>query len=361
MSTRASDDHSPAAFGRIAIIGAGAWGTALALAALRAGRQVVLWAREAAVLESVARDRTNPFMAGITLPPAVAVTGALEQALAGADLVLLTTPSQHLRAMAGQCEGLLAPGVPVVICAKGVEAETGLLMSEVVAAAMPGRPQAVLSGPTFAAEVARDLPTAVTVAAAGGTFDSSHLAARVAVTFATTRFRPYLADDVIGVEIGGAVKNVIAIACGIAQGRALGSNARATLITRGLAELTRLAVALGARADTLSGLAGVGDLVLTCSSEQSRNFSYGKALGEGRNPRLDEGGPVVEGAVNAASVVALAGRLGIDMPICEAVDSVLRGASLDRVMMGLMTSGLRPEPLAAEDQVRIPHPASRED
>lgn len=357
--TRAGDDQSPAPFGRIAIIGAGAWGTALAMAAVRAGRSAILWAREAAVIESVARDRTNPFMAGVTLPTEITVTGSLEEALAGADLVLLTTPSQHLRAMAVQCESLLMADIPVAICAKGVEADSGLLMSEVIAQAMPGRPQAVISGPTFAAEVARDLPTAVTVAAAG-TFDSHHLAARIAVTFATTRFRPYLADDVVGVEIGGAVKNVIAIACGIAQGRALGSNARATLITRGLAELTRLAVALGARADTLSGLAGVGDLVLTCSSEQSRNFSYGKALGEGLNPRLDAGGPVVEGAVNAASVVALAARLGVDMPICEAVDAVLRGASLDRVMMGLMTSGLRPEPLAAEDQMRIPHPAARD-
>lgn len=358
MSTRSSEAQSPAAFERVAIVGAGAWGTALALAALRAGRRAALWAREAAVIEQVARDRTNPFMAGVTLPAELAVTGSLEAALAEAEVVLLTAPSQHLRAMARRCEALLPPGLPVVICSKGVEADSGLLMSEVVAAEMPGRPQAVLSGPTFAAEVARNLPTAVTIAAEGGTFDASHLAARVAVTFASATFRPYLADDVIGVEIGGAVKNVVAIACGIAQGRQLGSNARATLITRGLAELTRLAVALGARPDTLSGLAGVGDLVLTCSSEQSRNFSYGKALGEGLNPRMDEGGPVVEGAVNAAAVVALADRLGVDMPICRAVAAVLAGAPLDKVMAGLMTSGLRPEGLAAEDQMRIPHPAA---
>lgn len=349
----------PAAFDRIAIIGAGAWGTALALTAHRAGRGVTLWAREPQVLEAVAATRRNPFLpVPVDLPSAIVVSGDLDAVVNGADLVLMTTPSQHLRAMVRRCAPLMGLAVPVVICSKGVEASSGALMSDVVAEELPGHPLAVLSGPTFAAEVAQDLPTAVTIAAGGeGGFSTGHLAARVAVSFASTTFRPYLSDDVIGVEIGGAVKNVIAIACGIAAGRGLGSNARAALITRGLAELTRLGFALGARPETLSGLAGVGDLVLTCSSEQSRNFSFGKALGEGRNPQQAEDGPVVEGAVNAASVGALSRRLGIDMPICAGVEAVLGGASIDEVMAGLMISSLRPESLKAENSLRIAHPA----
>ncbi len=355
--------EATAAFSRIAVVGAGAWGTALALTAHRAGRAVALWAREAAVVEAVAASRRNPFLpVAVDLPEAITVSGDLPAVLDGADLVLLAAPSQHLRSMARQCAPLLAPGVPVVLVAKGVEAATGALMSEVAAAELPGRPIAVLSGPTFAAEVAQNLPTAVTVAAApevpGRALDAGHLAARVAVTLATASFRPYLSDDVVGVEIGGAVKNVIAIACGIAAGRKLGSNARAALITRGLAELTRLAVAVGAKPGTLRGLAGVGDLVLTCSSEQSRNFSYGKALGEGHVPEQAEGGPVVEGAVNAASVGALARRLGVAMPICTGVEAILAGGSIDQVMAAMMVAGLRPESLEDEDTLRIPHPAA---
>ncbi|PWR20077.1 NAD(P)H-dependent glycerol-3-phosphate dehydrogenase [Zavarzinia compransoris] len=359
MSAGSGTGAEPRPFERIAIVGAGAWGTALALTAHRAGRGVALWAREASVVEAVARDRRNPFLpAPVDLPAAIAVTGDLPAVVAGADLVLMVTPSQHLRRMLGEVAPLLGPAVPVVICAKGVEGETGALMSAVGAAALPGRPLAVLSGPTFATEVALDLPTAVTVAARGDHgFGPDHLAARVAVTFATRHFRPYLSDDLIGVEIGGAVKNVIAIACGIAAGKGLGSNARAALITRGLAELTRLGVAVGARSETLGGLAGVGDLVLTCSSEQSRNFSFGKALGEGRRAALTDDGPVVEGAVNAAAVVALARRLGIAMPICLGVEAILNGAAVDDIMAGLMTGDLKPEALAAEKQFQIPHPA----
>ncbi len=256
---------------------------------------------------------------------------------------------------------MLPPDTPVVICSKGIEVGSGLLMSEVVAEEMPRRRHAVLSGPTFAAEVAKALPTAVTVAASSRpslSFDPGHLAARVAVTFATPTFRPYLSDDIVGVETGGAVKNVLAIACGIASGRALGSNARAGIITRGLAEMTRLTIALGGRADTVSGLAGAGDLMLTCSSEQSRNFSFGKALGEGRQPIAEENGPVVEGKVNAGAVMTLARRLGVEMPICKAVAGILRGRSIDETMSALMTSDLHPEPLVAEDHIRIPHPAA---
>lgn len=360
-STRSCNDVRPVTFQRIAIIGAGAWGTALAVTAHRAGRHTTLWAREVPVVESIARYGRNPFLPAAKLHPSIVATNDLEVALRRADLVLLVSPSQHLRHMARKCEAALPANVPVVICSKGIESGSGLLMSEVVAEEMPDRRHAVLSGPTFAAEVAKALPTAVTVAASSGpglSFDPDHLAARAAVTFATPTFRPYLSDDVVGVETGGAVKNVLAIACGIASGRALGSNARAGIITRGLAEMTRLTVALGGRADTVSGLAGVGDLMLTCSSEQSRNFSYGKALGEGRQPATDENGPVVEGKVNASAVVALARRRGVDMPICKAVAGILRGRSIDETMSALMISDLHPEPLIAEDDIRIPHPAA---
>lgn len=357
-ATRSCNDVGPTAFETIAIIGGGAWGTALALTAHRAGRRVSLWAREASVVQAVAETRRNPFLPSAELPADLEVADDLAATLDGADLVVLVCPSQHLRATVRRVEAMTPAHVPVVICAKGVETRTGLLMSQVVAEEAPGRPQAVLSGPTFAAEVAADMPTAATVAApldADG-FDPDHLAARVAVAFATETFRPYLSDDVVGVEIGGAAKNVIAIACGVAEGLGLGSNTRAAIITRGLAEIIRLGAALGARPETLSGLAGAGDLMLTCSSEQSRNFSFGKALGQGRRPHMDENGPVVEGAVNARSVVQLAGKLGVDMPICQAVEAVLRGHSIAEAMSSLMTSDLRAEPHGLEHGARIPNP-----
>ncbi|HSK38695.1 MAG TPA: NAD(P)H-dependent glycerol-3-phosphate dehydrogenase, partial [Arenibaculum sp.] len=248
-----NDDVGPKAFSHIAVVGGGAWGTALALTAHRAGRGVRLWAREGAVVDAVARTRRNPFLPSAKLPEEIAVTDDLRRSLSGAGLVVLASPSQHLRATARNVEALLAKRVPVVICSKGVEAYTGLLMSQVVAAEMPGRPQAVLSGPTFAAEVAQDMPTAATVASPhdGRSFQPEHLAARVAVTFATPTFRPYLSDDVAGVEIGGAVKNVLAIACGVIEGLGLGQNARAALIARGYAEMLRFGAAKGARRETL--------------------------------------------------------------------------------------------------------------
>ena len=354
-----NDDVGPTAFQRVAVIGGGAWGTALALTAHRARRNVTLWARERTVVEEIARTRRNPFLPSVELPLEIVVTDDLKAALGRSQSVVLVIPSQHLRNVARRVEAMLPRGVPVVICSKGVEANTGLLMSQVVSQEMPGRPQAVLSGPTFAIEVAQNQPTAATVAAPldDDSFDPDHLAARVAVTFATPTFRPYLSDDVTGVEIGGAVKNVLAIACGIAAGRGMGSNTRAALIARGLAEIMRLGRALGARADTLSGLAGAGDLMLTCSSEQSRNFSFGKALGEGRRPSLSKDGPVVEGAVNARSVVGLAADLGVAMPICTAVEAILRGQSVDATIERLMTSDLRAEAHAHEDGRRIRNPA----
>ena len=240
---------------------------------------------------------------------------------------------------------------------QGIERDTGLLMGEVIAQVMPEREMAVLSGPTFAAEVAADMATGVTVAAAEDGFHDGHLAARVAVSLASESFRPYLSDDVRGVEIGGAAKNVIAIACGIATGLGLGSNARAMIITRGLTEITALGLAIGARLETLAGLAGAGDLMLTCSSTQSRNFSFGKALGAGEEAVRRADGPVVEGAENAASVVALARRLEVPMPVCETVLAILDGAPVAPSMKALMLADLHPEAVGAQDDWTTPHPA----
>lgn len=365
-AARPTVDTRPAVFDTIAVVGGGSWGTALALTAWRAGRRVRLWAREEHVVDAVARDRRNPFLPHADIPDDVLVTNAMEEALSGADLVVLVSPSQHLRTVARRVEPLLGADVPVVICAKGIERDTGLLMSEVIEAVMPGREMAVLSGPTFAGEVAHDMATGVTVAAAedgfrDGRFHDGHLAARVAVTFASESFRPYVSDDVRGVEIGGAAKNVIAIACGVAEGLGLGSNARAMIITRGLAEITELGLAVGARLETLLGLAGAGDLMLTCSSTQSRNFSYGKALGAGETAVRRADGPVVEGAENAQSVVALARRLGVPMPVCETVLAMLDGAPVNAAMKGLMLADLHPEAVGARDDWTTPHPARIEE
>ncbi|MDQ2102901.1 NAD(P)H-dependent glycerol-3-phosphate dehydrogenase [Azospirillum isscasi] len=329
-------------FRRIGVIGGGAWGTALALAALRAGREALLWAREPAVVESVNGARENrDYLPGVILPADLRATGDLAEA-AACDAILLVTPAQHLRTACASLAGHLRAGTPVVICAKGVELDSHALMSEAAEAALPaGTPLAVLSGPTFAAEVARGLPTAVTLACA-----DAALGARLVEALGSRTFRPYLSDDVVGSQIGGAVKNVLAIACGVVEGRRLGDNARAALITRGLAEITRLALALGGRAETLMGLSGLGDLTLTCSSLQSRNMSLGAALGAGRTLAevLAERRSVAEGVYTAAAVVGLAGRKGVDMPICGAVDAILnRGAGLDATIDGLLSRPFREE------------------
>ncbi|QCN95731.1 NAD(P)-dependent glycerol-3-phosphate dehydrogenase [Azospirillum argentinense] len=329
-------------FRRIGVIGGGAWGTALALAALRAGREALLWAREPAVVESVNAARENrDFLPGVTLPAALRATGDLAEA-AACDAILLVTPAQHLRSACAGLAAHLRPGTPLVICAKGIELDSHALMSEAAAAALPaGTPLAVLSGPTFAAEVARGLPTAVTLACA-----DAALGARLVEALGSRTFRPYLSDDVVGSQIGGAVKNVLAIACGVVEGRKLGDNARAALITRGLAEITRLALALGGRPETLMGLSGLGDLTLTCSSLQSRNMSLGAALGTGRTLAevLAERRSVAEGVYTAAAVVGLAGKKGVDMPLCAAVDAILnRGAGLDATIDGLLSRPFRGE------------------
>jgi glycerol-3-phosphate dehydrogenase (NAD(P)+) len=328
---------------RILVVGGGAWGTALALQAARAGRTATLWAREAEVVEAVNGRAENPaFLPGVRLDPPIRATGDLRSAAADADAVLLVVPAQFLRAVAAEMAPALPPGVPVALCAKGIEAGTGKMMTQVAAEALPaGTPLAVLSGPTFAAEVVRGLPTAVTLAA-----EDAGVADALIAAIGGRTFRPYRSDDPVGAEVGGAVKNVLAIACGIVVGRRMGDNARAALITRGVAEMTRLAVALGGRAETMMGLSGLGDLVLTCSSLQSRNMTVGAALGEGRTlaDALAGKSSVAEGVASAAPVAELAARLGVDMPIVAAVDAILnRGADLEETIAGLLDRPFRTE------------------
>ncbi|CAA7616123.1 Glycerol-3-phosphate dehydrogenase (NAD(P)+) [Candidatus Terasakiella magnetica] len=325
----------------IGVVGAGAWGTALALTARRAGRDVVLWARESQVVAAINSAHLNAeYLPGITLDSAIIATTDHAR-VAAADAVLLVAPAQHLRATCRALAPHWRAGVPAVICAKGIELSTCALMQDAVAAELPRAPIAVLSGPTFAIEVARGLPTAITLACADDV-----LGRKLVAALGTSSFRPYLSDDLAGSQMGGAVKNVLAIACGIVEGRGLGDNARAALITRGLAELVRLAVAKGGRPETLMGLSGLGDLILTASSVQSRNYSLGFALGEGRALAdiLAERHSVTEGVYTAGAVVDMAGRIGVEMPICAAVDAVInRGTGVDEAIQGLLSRPFRAE------------------
>ena len=327
---------------RIAVIGAGAWGTALANVAARAGREVVLWAREAEVVAGINEDHENAlFLPGVTLDAAISATGDLGEAAGGADAALLAAPAQHTRELASDLAAHIDAAAPVVICAKGIEEGTGALLSEVLETALPGRLLAVLSGPTFAAEVAAGLPTAITLAG-----KDRALGKRLMAAIGGRHFRPYWSTDIIGAQIGGAVKNVLAIACGIVAGQGLGDNARAALITRGLAEMVRLGVAKGAKTETLFGLSGLGDLTLTCNSEQSRNFSLGAALGRGQALAdiLGARRSVAEGVHTAASVTALAERLGVEMPICAGVNAILhKGAAVGEAIEALLTRPFRAE------------------
>lgn len=325
----------------ISIIGAGAWGTALALAARRAGNDVTLWAYEAAIVSAINDGHENTlYLPGVALDPDIRATGDLSEA-AAADALLLAAPAQHLRSTIAPLAGHVVPTTPLIICAKGIEQETLALMNEAVDAIFPDNPVFILSGPTFAADVAAGLPTAVTLAG-----DDLAAAQKLADRLSSERFRPYSGDDVIGAQIGGAIKNVLAIACGIAEGRGFGDNARAALVTRGLAELTRLCLAKGGRAETMMGLSGLGDLVLTCTSTQSRNYSLGLALGEGQTLAeiLGARNSVAEGVYTASAAVALAEKLGIEMPIATAVDAVLnKGADIEAVIEALLTRPLRAE------------------
>jgi glycerol-3-phosphate dehydrogenase (NAD(P)+) len=327
---------------RLAVIGAGAWGTALAIVARRAGLSPVLWARDLDVVAAINQRHENPFyLPGIAIDPAVAATDDMRAAVADVDGALLVVPAQFLRGVLGALRRVLPRGLPLLHCAKGIEAGSLAMMSQIGAEMLPASPFAVLSGPSLAAEVARDLPTAVTIASTDAALAESFMGA-----LGSSRFRPYLSPDPIGAEIGGAVKNVLAIACGIVVGRGLGDNARAALITRGLAEMVRLGLSSGARAETFRGLSGLGDLVLTCSTAQSRNHALGLALGQGHSldDVLSGRRSVVEGVATAAAVTGLATRLGIEMPISEAVDAVLhRGVPIDA-----MTDQLLRRPYRAE-------------
>jgi glycerol-3-phosphate dehydrogenase (NAD(P)+) len=327
------------------VIGGGAWGTALAQVAARAGLQTLLWARETeVVLEINAAHENRLFLPGAPLDPQVRATGELAE-LAGCDVIFAVAPAQHLRGVLqrfGQHVRQRAPATPpVVLCAKGIEQSSLKLMNEVLAETLPQAPAAVLSGPSFAGEVARGLPTAITLAS-----PDEALGRRLAEAIATPTFRPYLSPDMIGAEAGGAIKNVLAIACGIVEGRGLGRSAHAALVTRGFAELTRLATALGGRAETVAGLCGLGDLVLTCSSSQSRNMSLGIALGRGESLAGALAGKlsVAEGVASAPAVRALAAKLGVETPISDAVAAILAGETgVDAAIAALLARPLRSE------------------
>ena len=326
---------------RVGVIGAGAWGTALALTAHRAGRDVVLWALESEVVEAITRTHRNQiFLPNIPLDPTIIATGDLALA-ARADVLLLVPPAQHLRATCRALKPLLPPDIPLVICAKGIEKGTCALMTLIVEEILPNHPALILSGPTFAKDVALGLPTAVTLATT-----EPELGRVIAEALKTKTFRPYVSCDPIGVEVGGAAKNVLAIGCGIADGKGLGANARAALLTRGLAEIVRLTVACGGRAETLMGLAGLGDLVLTATSMQSRNYSLGVALGKGQSldQILGARRAVTEGVYTAEAVVELAHQKEVDMPIFVSMDRILnRNAAINAELHSLLNRPLRDE------------------
>jgi glycerol-3-phosphate dehydrogenase (NAD(P)+) len=314
-------------FNSIAIIGAGAWGTALATVAARAGRAVTLHARDASHAAHIISARENPRLPGIKLAPEIAVTTAIA---CRADILLIATPAQHLRAAVNAIAPHLQAHTPVIACAKGIEHGTHKFMTEVIAQAAPHAVPAILSGPSFADDVARGLPTAVTLAA-----KDERLASALVQALGSATFRPYHTSDVLGVEIGGAAKNVLAIAAGIAVGRKLGASAQAALTTRGFSELARFGRALGARAETMVGLSGLGDLILTCASPQSRNFALGIALGRGEPPPA---GKLAEGVSTAPVLVELAASRRIEMPVSSAVAAILaKKLTIDAAIDGLLT------------------------
>jgi len=325
----------------IGVVGAGAWGTALALTAARAGRDVTLWARDQSTVSEIRSRRQNSrYLPSITFDEELTATTEMEAA-AQADALLLATPAQTTRDM---CEALAALGPfdkPLILSAKGIERATGKLVSQIVEEVLPHAKVAVLSGPSFAEDVAKGLPTAVTIAAA-----TTQLADSLCRALAAPAFRPYASEDLIGVQVGGALKNVLAIACGAVVGRKLGASAQAALTARGFAELTRLGTAMGARAETLTGLSGLGDLVLTCSSPQSRNFEFGLHLGQGMSSSelIKSGGKLAEGAHTARIAVDLAAKLGLDLPICQTVAAMVdQDLSIEDALVNLMARPLKSE------------------
>jgi glycerol-3-phosphate dehydrogenase (NAD(P)+) len=322
-------------YNSVAVIGAGAWGTALAGVAARTGREVVLCARNAATAAHMTATRENPRLPGVTLDARIDVTSEMEAA-ARADVILLAVPAQNLREAAIALASHLAAATPVIACAKGIERGSHKFMTEVIAEAMPGAVPAILSGPSFANDVARGLPTAVTLAA-----KDEALASALVQALGSATFRPYHTPDVRGVEIGGAAKNVLAIAAGIVIGRQLGASALAALTTRGFSELVRLGRACGARGETLAGLSGLGDLILTCSSPQSRNLSLGIALGRGERPSRDK---LAEGEFTAPVLVELAASKNVELPVSNAVAAILSGATtIDAAIENLLTRPFKAE------------------
>jgi len=323
---------------RIAVVGGGAWGTALAQVAAAGGRETLLWALEDDVVRAINKTHENPvYLKGLKLSPNIRATGNFSD-LADADAWLVVTPAQHLRPV---LQRLPCPKMPLVLCSKGIEEGSGKMLNEVALEVCPSSPIAVLSGPTFAHEVAAGLPTAVTLAC-----EDQKIGAALRDRLALPSFRIYASDDVVGAEVGGAVKNVLAIACGIVEGKGLGQNARAALIARGFAEMTRFGLAFGAKRETLAGLSGLGDLVLTCSSTSSRNFSLGKGIGEGLAVAelMGDRRTVAEGAFTAPVLAKIARERKIDMPIVAAVDALLGGrASVDQMLDQLLTRPPRSE------------------
>jgi glycerol-3-phosphate dehydrogenase (NAD(P)+) len=322
-------------FNSVAVIGGGAYGTALACAALRAGRDVVLYARSAEAVAQMQATRENPKLPGVSLDAGIDVTS--DMAMAGrAEFILLATPAQNLREAATSLAPHLKLKTPVVACAKGIERGTHRFMTEIIAETIPQAIPAILSGPNFADDVARGLPTAVTLA----TRDEI-LASDLVHALGSSTFRPYHTTDVRGVEIGGAAKNVLAIAAGIVEGRKLGASALAALTTRGFSELARLGRACGARGETLVGLSGLGDLILSCSSLQSRNFAFGIALGRGEAPNRDK---LAEGEFTAPVLIELAASQNVDMPVSNAVAAILGGkVTIDAAIEGLLTRPFKAE------------------
>ncbi len=353
-----------AAFERVAVIGAGAWGTALACTTTLAGVNTCLWARRTDVVQEINTAHTNrTFLNGVSLPSSLKATTDLCHAIQQADAVMIVVPSRALRGVCQDISEYIGDGVPVAVCAKGIEAETGLLMTQVAEAELGARAIGCVSGPTFALETALRHPTAATVAFPFSYSDrlspEQSAAARFALSLTTESFRAYVSDDVIGVEVGGAMKNVIAIACGMMTGAGFAENTRAALITRGLDEMKRLTEILGGSRETLSGLSGIGDLSLTCSTPTSRNMSLGLQLGQGlaRDACFEGKSVVVEGEMNAVSITDLSRRVGIDLPICETVRSILHeGAEIGTAFAALWARPLEAEPRAME--FAMSHPAT---
>ncbi len=331
--------QASSAIERIAVLGGGAWGTALAETAVRAGRAVTLWEHDAGNADMLANRRESKFLPGVRIDDSIAITRELNAA-AKAQAILLVVPAQKaVRAVVASLNAYLAKGTPVIVCAKGIEHGTHKFMTEIVAECAPNAVPAILSGPSFAADVARGLPTAVTLAC-----KNAKIAEALAHAMSSAAFRPYHSTDVRGVEIGGAAKNVLAIAAGIVAGRGLGASAAAAILTRGFAELVRFGKAFGAKTETLTGLSGLGDLTLTCGGPQSRNFSFGAALGKGEPPDKANHGKLAEGAFTAPVLLEMARDKNVDMPISSAVADVIAGRmSIDQAIGSLLARPIREE------------------